>query len=39
MKIKKEDIKLEWGWGCTSVVKHLPSMYEALGLIPNTTKT
>jgi hypothetical protein len=25
-------------WGCTSVVKYLPSMHEALGLIPNTTQ-
>jgi hypothetical protein len=26
-------------WGCSSVVKHLPSMYKALGPIPSTIKT
>lgn len=27
------------GWGCSSIAEHLPSMYEALGSIPSTTKT
>jgi hypothetical protein len=27
------------GWGCSSAVEHLPSMWKALGLIPqNKTK-
>ena len=28
----------KWGWGCSSLVEHLPSANEALGLILNTTQ-
>jgi hypothetical protein len=28
----------KYGWGCKSVVEHLPGMNKALGLIYSTTK-
>jgi hypothetical protein len=40
-KKKKQDggwLGREKGWGFSSVVENLPSMYEVLGLIPNTGK-
>lgn len=26
----------DWGWGCSSVVDRLPSMFKVLGLLPST---
>lgn len=37
--VKKAIVKiLSKGWGCSAVVKHLPSIREALISIPSTTK-
>jgi ABC-type proline/glycine betaine transport system substrate-binding protein len=37
MTIKKYSKNINQGWGCSSVVEHLLSMYQALGSISNTT--
>jgi hypothetical protein len=31
-------IQIHVGWGCSSVAEHLPSIHEARGSVPSTTK-